>query len=92
MDYYTVPNTGVGVAPVSTSTTSAQSAALTAGDYVCVCTALTYAVRGSNPTATTQGLPIPPNVPVILRGIQEQEKVAFILPTGTGTAALCRQV
>lgn len=93
MDYFTVPATGgpVGVTPVSTSTTSAQTAALTAGDYVCVCSALTYVKRGPNPTAVTTDLPIPPNYPVILRGIQEQDKLAFIVPTGTGTASVCRQ-
>jgi len=92
MDYYTVPSDGVGVAPVTTSAVSAQSATLKAGDYVCVCSALTFVVRGENPTATLQGLPVPPNFPAILRGVQEGEKLAFVnIAAGSGVAYICRQ-
>lgn len=88
MKYLSVPTGAAGVAPVSMSTTSAQSAALAAGDYVCVVTVACCILRGANPTATTSCLPLAPNEATILRGIQNGEKIAFITPTGTGTALL----
>lgn len=88
MDYITVPTLAAGVAPVATSNVTAQSAALTAGDWLCVVSAVTYVIRGSNPTATTSCMPLTPNVTNILRGIKEGEKLAFILASGTGTASL----
>lgn len=86
-----VPN-AAGLAPVSLSTTSAQSAVLKGQDVVVVVTALAFVLRGTNPTATTSCLPLVANVPYRLRGIQEGEKLAFILPTGTGTAYLAQGV
>lgn len=88
MDYVSVPTRAAGVAPVATSNVSAQSSALTAGDWVCIVSAITYVIRGSNPTATTSCYPLSPNVTNILRDIQEGDKLAFILGSGTGTASL----
>ena len=87
----TVPN-AAGLSAVSMSTTSAQSAVLKGQDVVCVVTALAFVIRGTNPTATAACLPLAPNVPYRLRGIQEGEKLAFLVPTGTGTAYLAQGV
>lgn len=84
----TVPTRAGGVAPVSITTSSAQSAALTAADYVCVVTVACSILRGTNPTATTSCMPLSPNEAHVLKGIQDGEKIAFIAPSGTGTALL----
>lgn len=90
MDYAVlpVPNSATGQT-ISTSTTSAQSAVLRQTDYACVVSAITFVARGSNPTATNAWLPLAPNTIHILRGIQDGEKLAFVVPTGTGTASIC---
>ena len=84
-----VPSSATGQV-ISTSTTSAQSAALEDADYMLVCTALTFIRRGSSPTATTSCLPIAPNVPYTLRGVKQGEKLAFILAASTGSAYLAK--
>lgn len=90
MDYAVIPVPNVETGQtISTSTTSAQSAALKASDYCCVVSAITYVARGTNPTATTSWMPLAPNTIHILRGIQENEKLAFILGSGTGTVSIC---
>lgn len=88
MDYaiLSVPNQAGTMQVVSLSTTSAQTAVLKAMDTLVVSTNICFVVRGTNPTATNTCMAIPPNWPVILKGIQEGEKLAFVLPTGTGTA------
>lgn len=88
-----VPQVAGAVAPVTTGTTSAQSTALPEdGDYMVVVTALSFVLRGSNPTATTSCLPLAPNVPYRLRGMKAGEKLAFVLASGTGVAYICRTV
>lgn len=90
-DYATlsVPSLAGSSQSVATSTTSAQSTALRAGDYIVTVTAVTFVLRGSNPTAVANTCPmLAANVPYRLRGIQEGEKLAFINGTGTGTAYL----
>lgn len=90
MDYAVIPVPNVATGQtISTSTTSAQSAALKASDYVCVVSAITFVARGPNPTANNAWMPLTPNTIHILRGIQEGEKLAFILASGTGTASIC---
>lgn len=83
----TVPSAAI-TKPVSTSTTSAQSAVLNGDSVYVLSTALVFAVRGTNPTATTSCMPIPANFPVQIKGIQQGEKLAFINGTGTGTVYL----
>lgn len=90
MDYagFAVPNTANGQT-ISTSTTSAQSAALKQGNYTCVVSVITFVLRGSNPTATNACAPLAPNTVHVLQGIQEGEKLAFLAVSGTGTASIC---
>lgn len=88
---YAVPNEAKTIT-VSTSTTSAQSAALDGSSLMVLCTALTFVLRGSNPTATTGCMPIPANLPVCIKGVQPGEKLAFILGTGTGSAYITQGV
>lgn len=74
-------------AAISTSTTSAQSATLSASDYVVTVTALTFVKVGANPTAVASTcMALAPNMPYRIKGVKQDEKLAFILPTGTGTA------
>jgi len=87
----TVPN-GAYTTSVSTSTSSAQSVALTGDNVYVLSTALVFVVRGQNPTATTSCMPIPANFPVNLKGIQQGEKLAFINATGTGTVYITQGV
>jgi len=71
---------------ISLSATSTQTAPLKAGDALVVVTNIAFLVRGPNPTATNTCMAIPPNWPVIIKGIQEGDKLALVLPSGTGTA------
>lgn len=86
-----VPNSAQ-TTTVSTSTTSAQSAALNGESVYVLSTALVFCVRGSNPTATTSCMPIPANFPVQIKGVQQGEKLAFINATGTGTVYITQGV
>jgi hypothetical protein len=77
---------------VSTSTTSAQSPVLNGDSVYILSTTLVFIVRGSNPTATTGCMPIPANSPVQLKGVEQGEKLAFILSTGTGSVYITQGV
>ena len=77
---------------VSTSTTSAQSPVLNGDSVYVLSTTLVFMVRGSNPTATTGCMPIPANFPVQIKGIEQGEKLAFILGTGTGSVYITQGV
>lgn len=73
---------------VSVTTTSAQSAVINASEVIVVVTALTFVLRGANPTATSgTSLALAPNMPYRLGGlVAGVDKLAFITPTGTATA------
>ncbi len=74
---------------VSVSTTSAQSTALLQRDYLVTVTALVFVMRGTNPTAVSgTSMALAPNIPYVLKGIQENDKLAFVAPTGTASAYL----
>lgn len=88
---FTVPN-AARTTTVATSTTSAQSPVLDGSTVYILCTAQTFVVRGTNPTATTSCMPIPANFPAAIKGIQEGEKLAFILGTGTGSVFITQGV
>lgn len=70
---------------VTVSTSSAQSAALPAGDYYFVCDQASSILVGVNPTATTSCIRIPASVPVRIAGVQANEKIA-VIAAGAGTA------
>ena len=72
---------------VSVSTSTAQSAALPAGDYVFVCSQACNVLAGANPTATTSCMFIPANTMVRICGIQDNEKLA-VIAAASGTAWL----
>jgi len=73
---------------VAMTTASAQTTTLGGGDCIVTVTAFAFVERGANPTATSDGksVALAPNIPYRLRGVQPGEKLAFIVPTGTGTA------
>lgn len=76
---------------VDVTTTSAQSTALPDNsDVAVIVTALCFVSRGQNPTAVANtSLALAPNVPYRLKGIRDNEKLAFVTATGTATAYLC---
>ncbi len=74
---------------VSASTTSAQSAALSAIDYVITADVPFHIVFGENPTATTGNLRVPADTMVRFVNVNPGEKFAVILPSGTGTVFYC---
>lgn len=73
---------------VALTTASAQSTAITGSKtlYV-VSTAACFVRQGANPTALADGTDqyIPANTPMRLTGFVSGNKIAAILPTGTGT-------
>jgi len=74
-------------ANVTVSTSTAQSAALEAGNYVFVCDVACRIVFGSNPSATANHLLVPAATMLRIAGVQANEKCA-IIATGAGTAQL----
>jgi hypothetical protein len=86
-----VPSVAGSAQKVTTSTTSAQSTALQAGEWIALASAVTFVLRGANPTAVVDTCPaLPANIPVRLKGIQDNDKLAFIVASGTGTVYLSR--
>ena len=73
----------------SVSASSAQSAALAAGDYVFVCDQDCNILFGTNPTATTSCQFVPAKTLVRLKGVLASEKCA-VLAAGSGSAWLMR--
>jgi len=84
---FSVPNVATAQ-NIATSTTAAPSAALRAGDWMCVVTALTYVMRGPTAVATSSCPALAPNVPHVLRGVQDGDKLSFLADTGTGKAII----
>lgn len=74
---------------VSVSTSSAQSSALEAGDYIYSCDQVSHLLLGSNPTATTSCRRIPADTMVRIAGVQSGEKLA-IIAAASGTAWLAK--
>ena len=84
MDYaqFSVP-TGQISQVVSVTSTSAQSAVLTCSEVMVTVTALSFVVRGSNPTAVANtSMALAPNIPYRLGGFNPGvDKLAFITAT-----------
>lgn len=72
---------------VAISTSSAQSAAISGKQAIVTCTTAAFVRRGSNPTALSNGtdMYLPAGTTFRL-AINPGDKLAFITPTGAGTA------
>ena len=80
--------TGGGSQAVSISSTSAQSAAITASSVLVCVTAACFVRRGSNPTALSNGTDqyLPADTLLRIDGWSSGEKLAFVTTGATGSA------
>ena len=77
---------------VSISTVSAQSAALSQSGYVeLYCDTTCFVATGSDPIATTSGIPVYGGIPRTLK-VSAGEKIAAITAAGTDTLRITEMV
>lgn len=82
--FYAIDGGGQSVAYTGTAGTISNAVAAQTYAVLVWCSTDAYVVTGSSPTATTADLPLPANIPVILK-IRPGEKVSAVQISSGGT-------